>query len=455
MSKATSGNVRIAVARFESGVRDFRFDRVAADGEATPVEPLELLELDEATDVIQQVREDGQTERAMNWELCQLLVPHLRLRGNGRYLVVERWEEDELNGTALRGCRRDLFARDLAVAQADEHHLITSGQRSPRGSVAELAWEVFTKLPDARDELEDSELRRFSEALYRYLVPEGTDVATVDRKKLAATLERLRKSGFRELGLNGSPKERRELFRKLLAVTLRRSGELIRAVAETLIRLKNGRDLDPDWRRPLDTDERELLDLRYGAPHVLSGINVGYLSDCSPMFADLIHRYAQTVALRCDQATRSAVVDELARYLHLVASFRTFQHFWDNDHQFEQRVRKRQRLPKGAKRSRPCNSVDVSAHSPLRLLILREAVDALWLLQAQLRKKDWERLEALIHADGEYEVAARRLGISVKHLKTQLRQTVRRNLMIAARKARIEECFEEFYREVKVATPVA
>jgi hypothetical protein len=374
----------------------------------------------------------------MNVALCRLLVPQLAYRGSGRHLVVENWREDDLRGESLRGRPDNVFARDLSAEQARDWRLVSGGERPDEGSLAELAWRSFTMLPELEDRFEDPRLGEFTRALHQTLVPHGHGFLEVQPAQVSSQVSQLRQSGFEELRLPYSRRRLNRLFRKFLAVTLRWSGQLTGVVVEELIR-----ERDPDLVRELRETEEGLLALRYGAPRILSDINIGYLFGCGEIFADLINDYGTAHVISDYPEHLDEAAENLGDFFYLVSQFLERRRAVRAHQRRELRQRRVRRLPDGAERRQAQNEPDESERTPPEEAVAREGVEMFCEVLPALHERDQRRLQAYIDADGDRRIAADSLGIGLTAYSRQLRQTVFPNVRRAARELGQIEHFED------------
>lgn len=442
MCRIADSDIHVVVTGFPSGTRDFCLLCQSEDGTFVPVEPLSLLGLDRAAAVIRRLAQSGREDLAMNVALCRLLVPQLSYRGSGRHLVVENWTEVDLCGDSLGGRPENLFARDLSSAQARDWRLVTNGERPDEGSLAELAWRSFTVLPELEERFEDPQLGEFTRALHQTLVPPGDDYLELQTAQVSTQVSQLRQSNFDELDLPHSPRRLNRLFRKFLAVTLRWSGQLTGVVVEELIRERTVAAGNPDLLRRLTPNEERLLALRYGAPRILSDINIGYLFGCGDIFADLINDYGRAHVVSDYPEHLEETGENLGDFFYLVSRFLERRRAIRAHQRRELRQRRAQRLPGGAERRQAQNQPDESERTPPEEAIVRESLEMFGEVFPALHERDQARLQAYINANGNRRTAADSLGLSLTAYSRQLRQTVFPNVRRAARELGLFEQLE-------------
>jgi hypothetical protein len=381
------------------------------------VHPLELLALDRVAGLVERVGK-RQPSLALVLALCRLLVPCLRYRGSDRHLIVEAWSEVDLRGESLSIDVRTPLARELAAEQAEDWHLVRTGEQPPAGTLAELFWAAHTPLPHLPAVFEDVELGQLAKALYFQLVPEGQGRAELQTSGIKAAVEAVRADDFAPLELAIPPRRLHRLFRRLLAVTIRYAGQLTGAAARQLIEERLG-----SGHEPLRPAELALLELRYGASPALGDINVGFLFGCGPLLADLIDEYALALAAGGDESRATAAAGRLSAFIGLLARFRQRRRHARAAERREDRQRHADRMPRGSRMSVE-NAPDASSPDPVRTAEVAEELELLRELLPSLKPRDRARLEMLLACDGDRKVAADRLGISLGTYSRQLRQTV-------------------------------
>ena len=415
----SEGAIRPVIVRFPSGVRDFLLVTRAEDGVFQAIHPLDLLALDRTARKIQQVGEE-QPDLAVVLALCRLLVPCLRYRGSGRHLVVEPWTVSDVRGESIAVDTRTPFARELSAEQAESYRAVTTGEKPPEGSLAELFWASQTALPALPDAFDDPEMGRLANALYFHLVPEGKGMTEVSAKAVALEVESLRATGFAGLNLGCSARLLREKFRRLLAVTVRYVSQLIGQVAEELILSRLRRSVRPK----LNARERDLIQFRYGACRALSDINVGFLFGCGPVLADLVNDYfLHTTGLHPD-AERNRAEELLRAFVYLLGEFQDRRSLARSQERREGRQRYADRMPHGRRLPAEEKALDQEPAPPRqaelseKMSMLREVIVPL------LNESDAVRLRAYLECGGDRKAAAERLGVEPGKLSRQLRQTI-------------------------------
>jgi len=377
----------------------------------------------------------------MNIALSRLLVPQLRYRGSGRHLAVEEYTEEDLQGMTLRRREDNIFARDLSAEQANDWELVGIGESPNDDSLADLAWRSFTLLPPLDDRFEAPELGMFTKALYFYLVPSGDGVANVGLGEIASRISQCRQSGFEELELPFPRRRLNQLFRTILAVTLRWSGQLTGVVTEELIQERSEAYGDGELNLAFNSVDRELLELRYGAPRILSDINTGYLFGCGELFAELVNDYARGCTLD-DHEVRQQAGENLADFLFLLSGFTRRRRDLRAYDRRELRQRRQRPLPSGAVRRQADVEPDETVRTPAEESAVREDVEMFRQLLPLLHERDQRRLQAFIDAGGNRRAAAESLGISLTAYSRQLRQTVFPNARRVARQDRQFDTFQ-------------
>lgn len=403
------------------GPRDFAFRRPDADGRLQLVHPIELLGLDRAAEVIDQVARQDPAQ-ALPLALCRLLVPCLQYRGSGRHLVVEPWSDEDRRGASIPADSRTPLANDLAAVQARELELVSSGQLPATGSLAQLFWDTQTELPLLPEQLEDADLGRFAKALYFLLVPAGKGMEELRVADIVRTIRQAKAAKFAALEMDLPPRRRLHLFKILLAVAVRWSSQLTGEVARRLVTRYLQNDPEMQHRVTLSADEQAMLDLRYGASRDLGDINVGFLFGCGPLLADLVNQLYQTYLYAKPESERATIREELRRFLFVLGKFQQRRKAARADERRQLRARKADRLP-GRRRKPAQEQADVKAQPPSQRLAMNEELEALRQLLPRLKPRDAARLRALIDCHGDRSAAAAQLGMTHQAFSRKLRQT--------------------------------
>jgi hypothetical protein len=415
--KPDEATIKALARTFPSGVRDFLLARKeGVDLEA--LHPLELLKLDRTNEVIKRVG-SKQPALALNLSLCRLLVPCLKYRGSDRHLVVEPWSLADVSGAALPADVPTDFARELSAAQARQYRAVTMGEPPPAGSLAELFWASQTELPALANIFDDPEMGRMVKALYIHLNLEGSGTLDVDAEASASQVETCRADGFSTLRLGTSPRKLRQTFRRLLAVTVRFASQLMGQVAAELVNARLGKA----GLRPLTEDERQLLDLHYGACRELNDLSVGFLFGCGPVLAGLVNAYLLTIAESASAEERAEAEELLRKFVYLLARYQERRKQARAHERRDDRQRHADRLPGGRRRQAEYQQ-DRSEPPPEANAAAHETMAYLELMLPALKAWDAERLKAFIDCAGDRKAAAEQLGLGHAAYSRQLRQTV-------------------------------
>jgi hypothetical protein len=423
----------VDVYRSQTGTRDFVIRR-QVDAQVEDINPMQLLGLPEATRIIERFRSQHPAQ-ALVLALVRLLVACLEYRGNRRHLVVEEWGTEDLRGEALSAGTRTDHARDRADEQAEQYRVVTTGELPPAGSLAEIFWAAHTELPWLPGTFEDANLGAFARALYFELVPEGEGVFDVDGPALQSRIGRLWRTHFADLDIPIASRERRPLFRRLMAATIRLASQVNLWVAKLVIFdfLRHGSGhYGPD---EFAADEQSLLELRYGACRALGDINIGLLCGCGPLFAELVNVYAISLLGGASVEVRANVEQHLRDHFFLLGELRRRRRLARAAQRRELRDRYADPLPKG-RRVAPEHEADQTAESPPEQAIFNEEWGMLESLLPRLKKRDQRRLRALLEWQGNRRAAAESLGLDLEIFSRQLRQTTLPNLREAVAELR-------------------
>lgn len=411
--------------------RDFVFVTRTDDGSVEIIHPMWLLNIDLASVVLRRFA-DTKPALAVVVSLCRLLVPCLEYRGNRRHLVVEKWSEDDVQGTTLPIDTRTEFSRELATEQERDYQLVTSGEQPPEDSLAEVFWDAHTELDDLPDAFEDPEMSSFVKALYFNLVPSGAGDHCVDLASIRSTVHALWKANFEALEMDVPVRRRRQVFKRVLAATIRLASQLNGIVARTLVFQRLGAHLVPNNQKTLTATEEAILELRYGGSKALRDINIGLLIGCGPLFAGLVNDFAKARLEGSSSEELESSSECLHNYIYLLGEFRKRRKLARSDERRAQRMSREDKLP--APRTAARNEPDNKTKPPDSRAELSDELQALASIVSQLKHRDAVRVQALIDAGGDRGVAAEALGLDQKSFSRQLRQTVFRNIRTKLRK---------------------
>ena len=425
MSDLNEDDFRLMIQVHPSGTRDFVFYTIA-DGEApTPriIQPMNLLGLDLAASVLELYRRQ-EPEMSVVISLCRLLVPCLEYRGNRRHLIAEVWSESDLRGETLYEHTRIPLSRDLAVNQAGDFRVVTTGVEPPQDSLAEIFWEAHSSLRDLPDVFEDPDMSNLVRVLYDDLVQAGTGRQEVRISNIRRRIMSHWSENFGSLDLRVPTRQRRRVFKDVLAATIRLASQFNGVVARALIfrRLDSPRD-----EQTFTPEEEALLELRYGGSRALRDINIGLLFGCGPLFAELVNDFAFAHVAGVPEADLETQTERLHQYIDLLGRFRQRRRRARAEEQRERRSRRPRRPPTG-RRVSPANREDEDATNPGEQAIFNEDWDIMGAILPLLKPRDAERLQAMMDARGDYRRAAEIAGVDPTKFHRRWRQTTLQNI---------------------------
>jgi hypothetical protein len=415
-SAGDESDISIIPAVLPGGTRDFLILRPENSDHWRLLHVVELLSLNRVARTIAQIQQT-QPDLAHNLALARLMHWRLQFRGSGRHFAVEPWTEDHLRGTLLTANVRTVFADELKREQARDYLEITTRQQHPPGGTSELFWRAVVDLPELPATSDDPELGRFAKALYLHLVPDGTGMVEVTRQEFAEKVNALWNSGFAALGLKVQARKLRQVFRRLLSLTVHWGGQMAGTAAKGVVLAKK-----VAGNRPLTDREERLLELRYGACQVLGGVSFGFLNNCGPNMGSLITEYAYQIATGTEAEVNEAE-ECLRRFAYLVANFRARRKDARADYKRDRRERRADRMT-GGFRKPPEEQTDPSVPDPAQLAALHDELEAVRTIITRLKPGNADRMKALLDCGGDRRAAAETLGLDLKTYSRQLRQTV-------------------------------
>jgi hypothetical protein len=290
--------------------------------------------------------------------------------------------------------------------------------------LAKIFWHAHTELPWLPESFDDPHLGAFAKALYFALVPAGEGTIEIDVSSMQSRIRRLWLSSFVELDLSVEPRQRRRLFKRLLAAAVRYASQANLWVAKLLI-FGFLRRADAAYG-PADFtgEEQSLLELRYGACRALGDINVGLLFGCGPLFAEIVNSYAITRLHDVPLEVREAAERLLADCMFLLGEMRRRRKLARATQRRELRGLRADRMPGRAARVQPEGVRNPLANSPSDEAAFNEEWMLIETVMPNLKARDARRLRALVESRGDRKAAATSLGLDQKTYSRQLRQTV-------------------------------
>lgn len=434
-------DIHLLIQVFPSQTRDFIFCTRSDDDEADfeIVHPMNLLGLDLAVSILERFESRS---LSLVVALCRLLVPCLEYRGNRRHLVVEEWSDQDLRGETLFEGIRTVLSRDLAVEQAEEYRVVTTGEEPPEGSLAKIFWDAHTELPDLQNEFRDADMSNFVNVLYHDLVPAGAGRESVSTRDIRRRVLALWSENFQDLDLRAPVRQRRRVFKRVLAATVRLASQLNGYVAKALVfrRLDAPRD-----EETLTSEEASLLELRYGGSRALRDINIGLLFGCGPLFAELINDFALAHVAGSAPDELTVQSERLRHSIYLLGQFRCRRKAARATERRDGRLSRADRLP--GRREAARNQADDRAREPSQEASSNEEWQIAWAILPHLKPRDAERLRAFLEARGVRRVAAEALGLDVQTFNQQWRQTVRDNVNRKIEELRVRGEFNNLLNE--------
>ena len=428
MSDLNEQDLRLSIRVHPSGTRDFVFYTISGSDTLTAeiIHPMELLGLDLANSILE-LFEEQSPGMAIVLSLCRLLVPCLEYRGNRRHLIVEGWGEEDLRGETLFEDTRTVLSHDLSREQSDDFRVVTTGDEPPENSLAEVFWDAHTALPSLPNEFEDPDMSNFVNVLYHDLVPAGTGRETVRTSEIRRRIMSLWLDDFRDLDVRPPVRQRRRVFKRILAATIRLASQLNGYVARALVFRQLGAHHGPRDIDTLTHHEEALLELRYGGSQALRDINLGLLFGCGPLFAELINEFAFAHVAGVPQEELDTKCTRLHQYIFLLNRFRDRRRAARAAERRNTRLSHADRAPSGRRES-AANHADERAIEPSQQAVFNESWAIAEAILPRLKPRDARRLRAFLDARGDKRRAAAALGLELKTFSRQWRQTVRDNI---------------------------
>ncbi|MCA9123914.1 MAG: hypothetical protein H6822_30155 [Planctomycetaceae bacterium] len=435
----TESDIHLTTTVFPSGERDFCLWKTSEAGVRVPINPLELLVLDRAVDVIDEQARSNEP-RAMNQALCRLLVPSVKTKRVGRHLVIEPWSAEAIRGETLADETGTSFAVELSQAQAEQWRVVQHSEENPSGLLEEVFWDAITELPSLQRQFDDPDLGKFGKALYHHLIPPGEGREVVECwSNLTKEIERCRADDFRDLGLGFDRNYVRQLYRKYMAVTIRWTSKMTAKVARSVI------DALHDDITSLSPSEQVMHELRYGAAECFGKINVGFLFGCGPMFECFFNDIYRSIASEGAQSENCEAMNELLRFVYLQRHYFELRKHARRDEKQQQRTKYQDSYP--GERESPASLIDPGARSPHDLMAISEEMLILQdeILPAMEREKPKQAklLRLFIEHAGNVDAIADATGLSDRQVTRQLKETVFRTAQRTARRLKFPELLED------------
>ena len=414
-------------SNFPSGVRDWVL-HLRTEGRFRIANPIQLLGTDMASRVVRKTTELN-SDLAAQVSLSLRLIQCLEYRGSTRHLIVETWSQEHLRGEKFLENNWTPLAKDLSVSQAESFGLVMEGSGDTEIDSEELYWGTFTALPKVERVFKDGEL----ESLARQLDARIMSNAQLDETVLRRQLVQWNKQRFSDFQLKTPKRKRRELFRRLMSVSVRQCSSLMRQIAFALL-LK---PMSHGARQAFEFSSKEetLFEIRYGSYSPLGNINIGFLHDYDEHHAELLNELGR--ALVCDKEEQKvdAAEQKLYQNVQLLDEFRKARKEIRRDQRQKTRLNTRKESPKDTRweRTEPADSREKSPNANLEV---RELLEETKLIFDDLKPRCQRRINALIAANIDWEKAAQAENISKKKFKQRFMETTVPNIRRAINRKR-------------------
>jgi hypothetical protein len=313
------------------------------------------------------------------------------------------------------------LAVELSHDQAREYRVVQTGTETPKGSLAEIVWDVVTELPKLPDKFDDPDLGKFGKKFYHHLIEPGEGRAVVEKwSDITKEIERCRQNYFADLNLGFEARYLRRLYSKYMAVVVRWMSKLTGDLATQLIDEKRTDD------SPLTPVEVAMRNLRYGSAEQFGKINVGFLFGCGQLFSVFFNNIYQAIAGGQSEARRNKATNDLFKFVYLHRRYQCLRKYARSEEKGEQPGRTQAKVP--GKRVLSEKIVDRKARSPVEnaaiadeMMMLAEQI----LPELEKTKPSYAHFTRLfVEHDGDIRAAAAEANITTRQFTRRLKETV-------------------------------
>ena len=412
---------------YPSGVRDWVL-HLRTEKSLRIANPIELLGTDMVSRLIRKTNELD-PDLAAQISLSRKLIQCLEYRGSTRHLIVETWSEDHLRGDKFLENNCTQLAKDLSASQAESFKLVMDGSRDAEIDREELYWGTFSALPKVEDTFEDGELEKLAKQLDARIMRDAQQGTAALRKQL----KKCNKERFSDFQLETPKQKRRELFRKLMSVSVRQCSSLMRQIAYALLLKPMSHEVQQAFE--FKPKEAVLFEIRYGSHTPLGSINIGFLHEYDEHYAGLLNELGRVLV--CDTQDQEIHVAEqqLFRNVQLLDEFRKSRKDIRKDQRQQTRLNKRKNPPKDTRWER-IEPADTREKAPDANLEIRELLEETKLIFDDLKPRCQKRVKTLLAANVDWEEAAQAEGIDKKKFKQRFMETTVPNIHRAINRKR-------------------
>lgn len=432
----STGDIVAAVESPAAGPNRKMFvGRIEADGAVDILGPSQVLELEEASLLIEQRYSSC---RELLW-LFKIIRMGLRRRHAHRDVKDDHLPLDLIygrkSGSPLGesyGTTRERMRQMRQAARIETPDI---------DRIDNLCWTSVFEAPDSRIDFEDPELKRFLSALYACMGEVADDCKNrgLDPdERLVAALNALRREGFVSIGV-ASPADGKRLFSLLIRDAVHMTSKIAGLTALHIILRRV---------RPVPTQtETDMINLAYGTPKELAGVNRDLfgrrIAAIEKVIADLYLLMAKGAPTQEQDEQRHL----LAKILHLGFMYHDLRK--EARHITKRRARAvKRKAAEFSENSRGARSEDsprpvsecTAAPNDVRPLAIRdllrspehrESLDRV-AHSIRLQRRTREILDTLMRTDWDVDETARRLNCSEKKVRDAIRHTIGPKMLTTA-----------------------
>ena len=237
--------------------------------------------------------------------------------------------------------------------------------------------------------------------------------------------DRFNKERFSNFQLETPKRKRRELFRKLMSVSVRQCSSLMRQIAYALLLKPMSHEAQQAFE--FNPKEEKLFEIRYGSHTPLGNINVGFLHEYNERHGELVNALGR--ALVCDTPEQEirAAEQELFRNVQLLDEFRKFRKEIRRDQRQQTRLRTQTKSPEDTRWERK-EPADTREKPPSDNLEIQELLEESKLIFDELKPRCQKRVRALMAANVDWEKAAESEGVDKKKFRQRFMETTVPNI---------------------------
>ncbi len=414
-SELLDSEVKILENDYPSGTRDFILCKRLSRNEFQLLNPIELLGTNMAVRILNHASRSS-LDLARQFTLSRLLTQCLEYRGNRRHLVCEPWDEQDLRGETMFENNRTELARRCGEEQARRFEVVMTGEQESDLPADELYWGTFTTLPNVEDQFTAPELHRFANQLQTLILGNEEGEVTIEVPQMRKNVKKAWSEYFASFDLETPKRERRDLFKRLMSVSVRQASSFMRQTAYAFVY--------KSLKTTFSEQEEKLFELRYGDCEALGKINIGFLYEYDELHADLINDLANSFISKDYEGRANQAESNLKKHIQLLHEFRDYRRQVRSAQRSDSRSQYGNPIPLDADNVQP----DVHSPAPYDNMLAAETMDHIRAVISRLKPADQRRAQALLDANGDRAIAAESLGLDVTKFNRQYRQTTKPNI---------------------------